>query len=122
MSKVYGPYSATKEAGGFVFVAGQVGVNPNTKQAPNDFNDQLHQVFQNLAQVLRDIDLDLKNVINVRVYLTDMLNFAQMNQIYETYFDEIAPSRECVEVTNLPPVAGDTPLLVEISAVAARDT
>lgn len=118
MSTTYGPYSSAKEAHGLLFIAGQVGIDPETKIASNDFNRQLTQVLENLKNVLILNGLSLSDVINVRVYLTDISKFNQMNKVYETYFEGTAPSRECVGVAGLPPVAGDVKLQVEISAVA----
>ena len=120
MSQVFGPYSSAKEANGLVFIAGQVGVNPDTKQAPIEFEAQFAQVLTNLTNVLAANNLEPQNIVNVRVYLTDMSLFEQMNKQYAEYFDGIAPSRECVGVKSLPAVGGDAPLLVEVSSVAAR--
>ncbi len=121
MNTTYGPYSSAKEANGLLFIAGQVGIDPQTKTASNDFNQQLTQVLDNLTNVLISNKLSLRDVINVRIYLTDISKFNQMNKAYEQYFDGIAPSRECVGVADLPPVAGDVKLQVEISAVARQN-
>ena len=120
MSKTYGPYASAREAAGLVFVAGQVGVNPQTKEASADFEDQLVQALENLSSVLGENSLSLHDVVNVRVYLTDINLFETMNKVYERYFEGIAPSRECVGVASLPKVAKNAPLLVEVSAVASR--
>lgn len=120
MSTTYGPYSSAKEANGLLFIAGQVGIDPKTKIASEDFNKQAVQVLENLSAVLAENNLSLKDVVNVRIYLTNILNFEAMNTVYKKYFDGIAPSRECVGVADLPHVAGDVPLLIEISAIAGR--
>ena len=120
MSKTFGPYASAKAAGDLVFIAGQVGVDPATKTASEDFSAQFGQVLDNLTAVLTENELEPKHIVNVRVYLTDMSKFAEMNELYAAYFDGIAPSRECVGVASLPAVAGDTPLHVELSAVALR--
>ena len=120
MSKTFGPYASAKAAGDLVFIAGQVGVDPATKVASSVFSDQFKQVLANLTTVLEESDLSPQNIVNVRVYLTDMSTFSEMNELYAAYFDGIAPSRECVGVASLPAVAGETKLLVELSAVAKK--
>lgn len=120
MSQTYGPYSSAREANGLIFIAGQVGVDKITKQAEQDFESQFKQVLANLNDVLSENNLAPSDIVNVRVYLVDMTLFEQMNTLYEKYFNGIAPSRECVGVSSLPSVAGKTSLLVELSAIAAR--
>lgn len=120
MSQTFGPYEPIRQAGDLYFVAGQVGVDPKTKQAPASFSEQMQLVIENMKSVLQTQNLSLKNVINVRVYLTDMNNFNEMNEIFADYFNGIGPSRECVGVAELPAVGGDEALQIEISAVAYR--
>ena len=102
--KVFGPYSSIRKAEGLYFVAGQVGVDENGN-APESFEDQFELVIKNLDKVLESQNLSLSNIINLRVF--------------EKHFIGISPSRECVGVQALPPVAKNgTKLKVEISAVA----
>ncbi len=116
--KVFGPYSSIRKAEGLYFVAGQVGVDENGN-APESFEDQFELVIKNLDKVLESQNLSLSNIINLRVYLTDMADFIKLNQLFEKHFIGISPSRECVGVQALPPVAKNgTKLKVEISAVA----
>ena len=118
--KVFGPYSSIRKAEGLYFVAGQVGVDKGGK-APKSFEDQFRLVIENLSRVLESQNLSLSNIINLRVYLTDMADFTKLNQLFEKHFMGIAPSRECVAVQALPPVAkNNTKLRVEISAVATK--
>ena len=117
MPQVFGPYSKATASNGLLFVAGQVGVDSSSSQASPVFSEQMHTAVANLVQVLEDSGLTLVAVKNVRVYLTDMNNFETMNKIFAEYFTGIAPSRECVAVKELPPVA-NTPLLIELGAVA----
>jgi 2-iminobutanoate/2-iminopropanoate deaminase len=116
----FGPYSPIKQAGNLFFVAGQVGVYKDTN-APEKFEDQFELVIENLKQVLELEGLSLGDVVNVRVYLTDIANFVELNHLFEIYFNGISPSRECVEVSALPPVAKNgVKLKVEMSAVAIK--
>lgn len=118
--KVFGPYSSIRKAEGLYFVAGQVGVDKNGN-APEGFEDQFELVIENLSKVLESQNLGLSNIINMRVYLTDMTDFPILNQLFEKYFTGIAPSRECVGVQALPPVTkNEVKLKIEISAVAAK--
>ncbi len=116
--KVFGPYSSIRKAEGLYFVAGQVGVDKGGN-TPESFEDQFRLVVENLSRVLESQNLSLSNIINLRVYLTDMADFTKLNQLFKKYFMGIAPSRECVAVQALPPVAkNEAKLRVEISAVA----
>jgi 2-iminobutanoate/2-iminopropanoate deaminase len=119
--KVFGPYSPVKSAPSgstIFFVAGQVGVDENGS-APESFEDQFELVIKNIGKVLSSQNLSLSNIINLRVYLTDMADFINLNQLFEKHFVGISPSRECVGVQALPPVAKNgVRLKVEISAVA----
>lgn len=119
MSQTFGPYSKIAEAKGLLFTAGQVGVDFESKRAPIDFSAQMHLAIQNLKDALLSEHLGLDSVKNVRIYLTSMQNFEAMNKIFAEYFTDVVPSRECVAVKELPPVANN-PLLIEISVVAEK--
>ena len=119
MTHVYGPYSPYKEANGFVFVSGQVGIKPGTDDAPDDVSAQATQCMQNLAAVLEEADLELKDIVKTTIYLTDMESFKAVNDVYTGFFYEAKPARTTVGVSELPTI-GKTPLLIEIEAVAAR--
>ena len=118
--KVFGPYSSIRKAEGLYFVAGQVGVD-KIGNAPESFEDQFELVIENLSSILESQNLGLSNIVNLRVYLTDMTDFPILNQLFEKYFTGIAPSRECVGVQSLPPITkNEVKLKIEISAVAAK--
>lgn len=121
MRKTYGPYSPYQQAGALVFTAGQIGVKDGV--APIDIQTQTQQALDNLASVLQDAGSALKQVIKTTVFLTDMGNFTAMNEVYARVFEEVGskPARSTVAVSELPRVAGDTPLLVEIEAVASKE-
>lgn len=122
MTQTFGPYTPVRQAGNMYFVSGQVGVNPNTKTAPADVTGQTEQVLANLKNVLATVDLTLNDVVKTTIYVTDMGTFADINAVYEQYFDAPRPARSTVGVRELPHVAGDTTLLVEIEAVAYKES
>lgn len=117
MIETYGPYSTIRQAGNLFFVSGQVGIDPVSKTASKDFTDQMTQVLKNIDAILKQNKLDKRSVVNVRVYLTNMSDFEKMNELYQDFFGECTPTRECIGVKDLPPVASDVPLLVEISVI-----
>lgn len=119
-TQTFGPYSPITQAGDLYFVSGQVGVDPDTKQAAKSIEEQTSQALANLAAVLATADLDMQDVVKTTVYLTDMDNYAAMNQTYTGHFAPPRPARAAVGVKELPRVGGDTPILVEIEAVAMK--
>lgn len=121
MSAAYGPYTPVRQAGNFYFISGQIGVHPETKAAAPDIAGQVEQTLANLEAVLAAAGLELDQVVKTTVFLTDMANFAAMNEVYEKHFAGPRPARSAVAVRELPRVAGDTTLLVEIEAVAYKE-
>lgn len=109
-----GPYSQAVAVSGFVYTAGQVGLDPVTRQfAGNSVQEQTHQVMKNLAAVLEAAGCTFADVVKTTVFLKDMNDFAAMNAIYGECFQTDAPARSTVEVTRLPLDA-----LVEIEVIA----
>lgn len=121
MTASYGPYTPVRQAGNFYFVSGQIGVNPETKTAPADIAGQVEQALSNMASVLAGAGLQLDDVVKTTVFLTDIGSFAGMNEEYEKHFAAPRPARSAIAVRELPRVAGDMPLLVEIEAVAYKE-
>ncbi len=119
MSRAYGPYSPFGAASGVVYTSGQIGAVKG--KASLDIRDQVEQALSNLGAVLKEAGTGLEHVVKTTVFLTDMQDFAAMNEVYGAVFENAgaAPARTCVAVAELPRVA-DHPLLVEIEAVAAR--
>ena len=116
----YGPYSPLREADSYVYISGQVGVDPETKIAKVDVGSQTKQVMENIVEVLADANLTLKDVIKTTIYVRNMTDFTEINDIYGSFFTNPYPARACVEVSKLPRVGGNNELLIEIEAVAHR--
>ena len=112
-----GPYSQGIISGGFVFTAGQSPLDPATgKLVEGGIQAQTHQVFKNLMAVLEAAGSGLEHVVKVGVFLTDMGDFAAMNEVYASYFgDTPPPARSTVAVKELPVGA-----MVEIDMIAIR--
>ncbi len=108
-----GPYSPAVRAGDFVFVSGQIALDPaGGGLVGTDHAAQARQVLENLARLLEDNGLSPDQVVKTTVYLTDLNRFAEVNQVYGEFFSENKPARSTVEVGALPKGA-----LVEIEAV-----
>lgn len=111
-----GPYSQAVEANGFVFASGQLGINPATGEfVEGDVQAQTRQALTNARAIMNEAGLDLNNVIKTTVFLSDMANFAAMNEIYAEFFSESYPARSAVAVKTLPKNA-----LVEVECIAVR--
>ena len=109
-----GPYSQAIAAGGFVFVSGQIPSNPITGEIiSGDIKAEAKQVMENIKAILTEAGLDFNHLVKTSIFLTDMGNFAQVNEIYGTYFTEQFPARETVQVAALPKNVN-----VEISVIA----
>ncbi len=108
-----GPYSQAVVAGGWVFISGQLGIEPVSGQLGASFGEQVRQALANLEAILAAAGARLSDVVKCTVYLTDLDRFAEFNSIYENVFGKPWPAREVVQVVRLPRGAE-----VEISAVA----
>ena len=98
-----GPYSQAVKVGNFIFVSGQIPIDPKTgKIVGNDIMAQTKRVLENIKAVLEAAGANLTNVVKTTVYLVDMGDFNAMNEIYATYFSEKPPARSTVEVSKLP--------------------
>lgn len=109
-----GPYSQAVKAGNFLFVSGQVAINPeNGELNIGNIEDETHQVMRNLKAVLLEAGLTFDHVVKSTIFLSDMGTFAQVNEIYGQYFTVDFPARETVQVSVLPKNVN-----VEISVIA----
>jgi len=111
-----GAYSIATEANGFVFTSGQVAIDPATN-APviGDVAVQARQVMANISSILADVGLTLDDVVKTTIFLADIADFPEVNQIYGEYFESGRPARSTVQAGGLP--GG---YQVEIEVIAAR--
>jgi 2-iminobutanoate/2-iminopropanoate deaminase len=101
--KAIGPYSQAVEAGGFLFTAGQIALDPATMQVvEGDVAAQTERVFANLKAVLATAGAGFGNVVKTTVFLRDMADFAAMNEVYARHMGEHRPARSTVAVSGLP--------------------
>lgn len=110
-----GPYVQAREAGGFLFISGQLGIEPLTGTLPDSVSDQTRNSLHNISAILREADLGLDAVVKTTIFLTDMNDFAAVNSIYAEVFTDEPPARSCVAVKSLPKGAS-----VEIECIAVR--
>lgn len=111
-----GPYSQAIKTGGFVFVSGQIPLVPATgEMVQGGIEVQTEQVLKNLAAILKAAGSSLDAVVKTTVYITNIADFAKVNEVYAKFFVKDCPARVCVEVSNLPKGA-----LIEIDVIAAE--
>jgi 2-iminobutanoate/2-iminopropanoate deaminase len=109
-----GPYSQAIKANGFVFVSGQIAIDPTTQQVVSgDVAAQTDRVLKNLSEILEAAGSGLGKVVRTTVFLKNMSEFAAMNQVYGKHFKSAPPARSTVEVARLP-----KDVLVEIDVIA----
>jgi 2-iminobutanoate/2-iminopropanoate deaminase len=111
-----GPYNQAIQYGDMLFVSGQIAINPATGElVQDDIQAETRMVMQNLEAVLAEAGMDFSNVIKSTIFLMDMGQFAQVNEVYGSYFSTNPPARETVQVAGLPKGVN-----VEISVVAGK--
>jgi 2-iminobutanoate/2-iminopropanoate deaminase len=111
-----GPYSQAIEANGFVFISGQISLDPQTgKMVEGGVKEQTHQVLKNIKAILDSAELNFNHVIKSTVFLSDMSDFAAMNEVYAEYYTSDQPARAAFAVKGLPLGA-----LVEIESIAIK--
>ena len=111
-----GPYSQAVQFGNMLYTSGQIAINPATGELEiEDIKAETSLVMENLRAVLQAAGMNFEHVIKASIFVSDMHNFAAINKVYATYFNEAtAPARETVEVANLPKFVN-----VEISMIAS---
>ena len=113
-----GPYSQAIKAGGFVFVAGEKGMDPVTKQiVPGGIEAETRRTLENIKAILGEAGSSMDLVVSTFVFMTDLAEFARMNEIYAEYFRANPPGRTTVEVKSLPAGAH---VEITVTALAAR--
>jgi len=108
-----GPYSQAIIVNGFVFCAGQIGINPKTGNLAVGMENQIRQIMENIKAVLKVAGSDFSNVAKTTIFMTNINDFPIANKIYGEYFTEHKPARSTVEVSKLPKGA-----LVEVEVIA----
>ena len=113
--KAIGPYSQAVKAGNMLFVSGQVPFVPETMEiVEGDVKAQTAQSLKNVQAILEQAGLDFSHVVKSTVFIKDMNDFAQINEVYAEFFGENKPARACVEVARLPK---DVKVEIEVIAV-----
>lgn len=107
-----GPYSQGVKDGQMMFISGQLPINVETSQMEQGIVAQTNRSLANAKAIVEQAGLTMKNVVKATVFLSDMNNFSEMNEVYKTYFDGEFPARSAVEVARLPKDA-----LVEIELI-----
>ncbi len=114
--KAIGPYSQAVEVNGFVFVSGQIPLDPSTGQLVNgDIKKQTERVFENIKAILKAAGCELKDVVKATVFAASIDDFVQINEVYAQYFGDHKPARSFIEVSALPRGAK-----VEIEVIAFK--
>ena len=111
--KAIGPYSPIVQGGPFVFISGQLGINPQNGNLAEGIGEQTRQALLNLSELLKAANSTLENVVKTTVFLADIDDFSAMNEVYSQFFKQSPPARSAFQVAALPKAA-----LVEIEAIA----
>lgn len=112
-----GPYNQATRSGNFLFISGQICIDPSSGELKNkDIQDETQQVMKNLQAILRQASMDFSHVVKTTIFITDMKQFAEINEVYGQFFESSYPARETVEVSALPKFVN-----VEISMIAAEN-
>ena len=111
--KALGPYSPAVKLGDFVYLSGQIPLNPETNEiAGTTIEEQAHQVMKNIGVVLAEMGLDYRHIVKTTIFMKDLNDFNTLNDIYGSYLSEPYPARSCVQVAKLP-----KDVLVEIECI-----
>ena len=111
--KALGPYSHAILAGDFLFISGQIPINPSTDEIVEGVKEQTKQSLENCIAILSEANAKLSDVVKVSIFISDMNNFSNINEVYGEYFNKHKPARACIEVARLP-----KDVMVEIEMIA----
>lgn len=114
-AKPLAPYTPAVEAGGFLFLSGQIALDSDGGLHTADIATETRKVMENVGNLLRAAGLGYEHLVKVTIFLSDMAHYASVNEVYGSYFGEVPPAREAVAVKGLPRGVN-----VEISGVAYR--
>jgi 2-iminobutanoate/2-iminopropanoate deaminase len=115
--KAIGPYSQAIRTGIFIFISGQLPIDPSTGEINGEIKSQTRQVLDNIGAILKAAGATYKDVVKATVFLTDISGFSAMNEVYQQYFQHEPPARSTVEISRLAKGA-----LVEIEVVAINSS
>ncbi|MBK8226726.1 MAG: hypothetical protein IPK70_06075 [Flavobacteriales bacterium] len=115
-AKPLAPYTPAIEAGGLLFISGQIALDQEGRLHMEDIATETRQVMENIGHLLRAAGLGYGNLVKVTIFLSDMAHYAAVNEVYGSCFTDAPPAREAVAVKGLPRGVN-----VEISGIAARD-
>ena len=114
--KAIGTYSQAIKVNGFLFISGQIPLDPLTMELVEGIENQINQVFENINQILKADGMDFSNVVKLSVLLDDLDHFEKVNKIMDTIFSKPYPARAAYEVSKLPKGS-----LVEIETIAFKE-
>ena len=111
-----GPYSQAIVSGNTVYVSGQIPLNPFTGELEvGSIEDATHQILKNIEALLKENDMTLNHIVKCSIFMTDLGQFSEMNAVYGSYFQDVPPARETVQVSKLP-----MNVPIEISCIAVK--
>ena len=114
--KAIGTYSQAVKVNGFLFISGQIPLDPSTMELVEGIENQINQVFENINQILKADGMDFSNVVKLSVLLEDLSNFEKVNEIMANIFSKPYPARAAYEVSKLPKGSS-----VEIETIAFKE-
>ena len=114
--KAIGPYSQAILSGNTLYCSGQIAINPETGELIlSSISEETHQVMKNISEVLKAAEMDFSNVVKCSIFMKDMEQYSEINDVYASYFSANPPAREAIEVSVLPKNVN-----VEISVIAVK--
>ena len=114
--KAIGTYSQAVKVNGFLFISGQIPLDPSTMELVEGIENQIYQVFENINQILKADGMDFSNVVKLSVLLEDLSHFEKVNEIMASIFSKPYPARAAYEVSKLPKGSS-----VEIETIAFKE-